>query len=120
LVLVLVPTPVPATVPAPVPIPAPVPVTVTDPDNVYKIFTKSCLFIVRSNIFSPECLPLLLDFFSFFIPFCVGSGSKSGSGTGTLMHSGFGSAKAKSLGSCGSGSTTLLRRTSTLSAVKNS
>jgi hypothetical protein len=56
--------------------------------------------------------------FDFFIPICIGS--KSGSETGILMHSGSGSAKAKSLGSCGSGSKTLLRRTSTLSAVKKS
>jgi hypothetical protein len=32
---------------------------------------------------------------AFVIPFYVGSGSKSGSGTGTVMHSGSGYAKTK-------------------------
>jgi hypothetical protein len=42
----------------------------------------------------PESWPLILDFLTFFIIFYVGSGSKSGSGTGTVIHSGTGSTKA--------------------------
>jgi hypothetical protein len=48
----------------------------------------------------PESWPLILIFRLFFITFHVGSGSKCCSGT--EMHSGLGSAKAKSSGSCGS------------------
>jgi hypothetical protein len=46
--------------------------------------------------------------FLLFILFYVGSGSLSSPGTGTVMHSGSGFAKAKSYVSSGSGSTTLV------------
>jgi hypothetical protein len=61
--------------------------------------TKYCLFNVRSSIISQK-LSLLVLIFNFFIPFYVGYGSKSGSGT----------AKAKRYGSFGTGSTTLDKR----------
>jgi hypothetical protein len=48
------------------------------------------------------------NFFIFFIPFYVGSGSQSGLAIRTVMHSGSGSAKSKSYGSCDFGSTALL------------
>jgi hypothetical protein len=51
----------------------------------------------------PESWPLIFDFLTFFIRFYVGSGSKYGTGTESVVHSGSGSAKAKSYGSCGSG-----------------
>jgi hypothetical protein len=67
-----------------------------------KICTKSCFFKNRSSIISlgsfPESWPYIFDFLTFFIPFYVGPGSKSGSGTVMHLRS----------GSCGSDSTTLL------------
>jgi hypothetical protein len=45
--------------------------------------TKSCLLIVSEPAYLPECLPLIFDFFGFFITFNVASGSKSGSGNGS-------------------------------------
>ncbi len=56
----------------------------------------------------------VFDFLTFFITFYVESGSKSGFGTGsgsgteTVIDSGSGSGKAKSYGTFGSGSTTLI------------
>jgi hypothetical protein len=43
----------------------------------------------------PRRLAAYLDFFTFHIPCYVGYGSKSGSGTGTVMHSGSGFRLAK-------------------------
>jgi hypothetical protein len=53
----------------------------------------------------PNKLPLIFDFFSFLNPFYGGSGT----GSGTVMRPGSGSAEAKRYGSCGSVSTTLVR-----------
>jgi hypothetical protein len=55
-------------------------------------------------VFSQEVGLSFLIFLLFFITFYVGSVSKYGSRTGTEVHTGSGSTKAKSYGSCGSGS----------------
>jgi hypothetical protein len=74
---------------------------------IYTVLYNILPFQCQNQHYFPGSWPLI-DFFC--IPFYVGSGSKSGSGTvfltGTLMHSGSGSgsAKAKSHGSCRSGS----------------
>ncbi len=100
-----------------------VPVPVTDPDNIQQ-FSKSkriaqnIAFSISEAAYFPEsCLSFLILRF-FKITFYVGSESKSGSGTGygTVRHSGSCSAKAKSYGSC---STTLQRRSFLLSPPQN-
>ena len=53
----------------------------------------------------PRKLASHFCFLYFLSPFYVGSGSKSG--TGNVTQSGSGFVKAKSYGSCGSGSTTM-------------
>ncbi len=66
---------------------------------------QNLAFSVSEAAYFPESWPPISDFFVlFFITFYVGSG------TGTVMHSGSGSAKAKSYGFCRScsGSTTLV------------
>jgi hypothetical protein len=73
--------------------------------NRYKILPFSCQ---KQPYFQTVELSVLI--FNFFILFYVGFGYKSGSRTGTVMHSGSGSAKAKSYSSCwgsSSSSTTL-------------
>jgi hypothetical protein len=77
-------------------VPAPVP----DADNFSTVFqqkiicTKSCLLYVRKQHFCQLSWPLL--FFFDFIRLYVVFGSMSGSGTGTIMHSGSVSSKARS------------------------
>ncbi len=63
----------------------------------------SYITLGTKNLGILNCWHLILDFLKLFITFYVGSGFKSGSGTGTVMHSG--SDKSKRYGSCGSGST---------------
>jgi hypothetical protein len=63
---------------------------------------KSCLFKVRSRIFAQKVAISLVEFFTFVIPFYVGSGSGMHSGSGS------GSTKAKNSGCSCSGSTTLI------------
>ncbi len=91
-----------------------VPVTVPTPDtdNIFRVFQhqkniyKILLFNVGSKNFSQQ-VGLSFSIFYFFITFLVGSGSKSGSETGIVMHSGSNSAMAKSYDSCCSGFTPL-------------
>jgi hypothetical protein len=66
-------------------------------------FVRNVAFLCQKQHYFPESWPPIL----LFIQFYFGSGSKSGSGNGTVMHCGYGSEKAKSYGSCGSGFTTL-------------
>jgi hypothetical protein len=75
-----------------------------DPDHILPFLYKILLFQRLKQHYFPESWPLIFD---FCIPFDVGSGSKSVSGTGhgKRMHTGSDSTlKAKSYGS---GSTTL-------------
>ena len=65
----------------------------------HKKFVKNLAFSMLEAALLPRKLASNFWFFYFFIKFCVGSGSKSGFGTG--LHYGFGCTKAKS---CGSGS----------------
>ncbi len=92
----------------PVPVPAPVPAPYLDHKKQFspkKIFgKKSCPFnVIRSSIVAYQ-----LVISSFVIPFYYGSGSGTVAETGTVINYGSGSAKAKSYGSYGSGSTTLV------------
>jgi hypothetical protein len=81
-------------------VPVPSPVSVSDPDlfstvfQQQKMWTKSCLFNARISIVS---LKVGLKFLNF--DFCITFGFR----TGTGIHYGSGSAKAKSCGSCGFG-----------------
>jgi hypothetical protein len=82
------------------------------PEPTLEEFRFRFLIQIRNRILH-KTLPLMLEaalfprklscHFRFFGFFCVASGS----GTESGMHSGFGSAEAKSCGFCGSGSTTL-------------
>ncbi len=74
-------------------VPVTVPVPVSDTEKISRVFQnknwyKSCLF----NVIISRKVASKFRIFDFYIPFYVGSGSKSGSGT--LIHSGSGSTKA--------------------------
>ncbi len=73
-----------------------------DPDHIRHSFsnknccTKSGLFNVRSGIdvqTTVVCYTVIGTVKTFLISFYFGSGTKSGSGTESVMHSGSGSAK---------------------------
>jgi hypothetical protein len=87
-----------------VPVPA---LVIQKQKKLHKILPFQC---IRSRLFSRKLASLF--YFFYFFTFYVACGSKSGSGTEIVMHSGSGSRKAKSYGSCGfgSGSTTLQKR----------
>jgi hypothetical protein len=67
------------------------------PDNIWHSFLKTkkieqnLAFSLSEARYFPESFFL---FFDFFIKFYVGSGSKSGFGTGTVIYSGTSSAEA--------------------------
>jgi hypothetical protein len=87
-------------------------ISVPDPEIILqfsknKKISQNLAFLISEATYFPKRWPLIFDFFFFFIPFMLGCWPGSKSGSGTVMHSGSGSAKAKSYGSCGSGSTTL-------------
>ncbi len=73
-----------------------------------KKFVQNLAFSMSEAALYPRKLASHFFFLTFLLPY-IESGSNSGSGTGseTVMHSGFGYAKANSYGSCGSSSKTL-------------